>query len=89
MTELWSRYTGQLAELWFDGGDDFLGVNETATKYEPQAVYLGGSIPFDNLRWIGTERGLPSYTVWKHREYGASGASVLLGQPCGRCRCFA
>ena len=40
MTELWSRYPGELAELWFDGGDDLPGINEAAGKYQPQAVYF-------------------------------------------------
>ena len=66
MTELWSNY-GNLSELWFDGGcipglEDAIG--KLSRKLQPHAVYFGGCSKVNNLRWVGTESGEPSYPLW-------------------------
>ncbi len=71
--ELWKKYTGRLSEIWFDGGDDLPGVNEALAAYQPQAVYFGCSMPYNNLRWVGTESGEPSYPVWSNANPGENG----------------
>ena len=77
--ELWKKYAGQLSEIWFDGGDDLPGVNDALAKYQPQAVYFGGSMPDNNLRWVGTESGEPQYPVWSRDNPGSYGT----GRPDG------
>ena len=71
--ELWKKYEGQLSECWFDGGDDLPGVNEALAAYQPQAVFFGGSMPYNNLRWVGTESGTPGYPVWSNDNPGGYG----------------
>jgi len=66
MRELWSNY-GELSELWFDGGcisglEDAIG--DLASELQPNAVYFGGCSKTNNLRWVGTESGEPSYPIW-------------------------
>jgi alpha-L-fucosidase len=72
-TELWKRYAGRFGELWFDGSDDIPGVNDALAMYQPQAVYFGGSMPYNNIRWVGTESGTPSYPVWSNADPGSYG----------------
>lgn len=79
MVELWSAYPGQFSELWFDGGDDLPGVNAAIAKYQPQAVYLAGSMPWNNLRWVGTEDGHPAYPVWSTTDYATGGQPAAGG----------
>jgi alpha-L-fucosidase len=40
--EVWSKYAGQLQEIWFDGGDDMPGVNEALAQFQPQVRCGGG-----------------------------------------------
>jgi alpha-L-fucosidase len=72
-TELWSRYAGKFSILWFDGSDDIPYVNEALLKYQPQAVYFGGTASYNNVRWVGTESGLPDYPVWSNADPGSYG----------------
>lgn len=57
---------GALAEVWFDGGMDHIpGFSALLAKAQPHAAYMGGaaSTP-NNVRWVGTESGLPAYPIW-------------------------
>ena len=84
MTELWSRYPGEFSELWFDGGDDLPGVNDAIARFQPQAVYLGGSMKQNNLRWVGTESGHPRGPVWSTTDEAAGGQPAAgAGNPQG------
>ena len=55
------------------------GVNEALAAYQPQAVFFGGSMAYNNLRWVGTESGTPSYPVWSNDNPGGYGT----GRPDG------
>ena len=80
MREIWSKY-GHLAELWFDGGCSVPGINDQiadlADELQPHAVYFGGCARQNNLRWVGTESGLPGYPLWSTAKDCAMG----LGSP--------
>jgi len=70
---LWTRY-GQLFELWFDGGD-WPEICPLSLSLQPNAVYFNGFCGENNVRWIGTETGLPAYPVWSTTD--------VMGQPGG------
>ena len=67
----------------FAGLDGFLrsrmGRRRARARYQPQAVYFGGSMPYNNLRWVGTESGEPGYPVWSNADPGENGG----GRPDG------
>lgn len=86
MKELWSNY-GQLAEIWFDGGCSVPGtsdqISNLLTQLQPHAVYFGGCAKQNNIRWIGTESGEPSYPIWSTSDDCHEGA----GDPNGNIFC--
>ena len=68
ITELWTQY-GALNEIWFDGGisERIKGrVVPLLQKLQPNAVTYGAGIENDanEVDWIGTETGEPTYPVW-------------------------
>lgn len=54
--EVWSKYSGLLDEIWFDGGDDMPGVNEALAQYQPQVC--GGWGAWRRMwAWLGGFEG--------------------------------
>ena len=89
MRELWSNY-GDLSELWFDGGcipglED--AIDNLSTTLQPHAVYFGGCSKTNNLRWVGTESGEPSYPIWSTAMATKSGCDYGSGSVNGTVFC--
>ena len=82
--ELWGRYKDSLAELWFDGAQDIIGLKEAITELQPHAVLQSGSMPTKNIRWVGTETGEPTYPVWSTGSLDKNGVPTWgAGDPLG------
>jgi len=82
--ELWGRYKDSLAELWFDGSQDLPGLSEAIAELQPHAVLQSGSMPTKNIRWVGTETGLPTYPVWSTGSLDKNGVPTWgAGDPLG------
>jgi len=61
-TEVLSRHSGIIIELWFDGSC-YVPLGDVFEKYVgDRVVYLQG--PHANLRWVGTEAGHAPYPAW-------------------------
>eukprot|EP00759_Apiculatamorpha_spiralis_P050273 PhF_6_TR4543/c0_g1_i2/m.6399 len=66
MKEIWSRYPNEIEEIWFDGGENNLVLNNLIQKLQPNAIVLDGSgAQIKNYaRIIGYESGYSGYPVW-------------------------
>lgn len=51
--ELYTRYAGQLAEAWIDGGESYAPLNQALMTLQPQAIYMAGTAPSNNGRLTG------------------------------------
>jgi len=61
-TEVLSRHSDTIIELWFDGSC-YVPLGDVFGKYVgDRVVYLQG--PHANLRWVGTEAGYAPYPAW-------------------------
>ncbi|MGN1140137.1 MAG: alpha-L-fucosidase [Oliverpabstia sp.] len=78
LSEIWGNY-GELFELWFDGGvipheqggPDVVGL---IRKYQPNAIcFQGPKEHFQNLRWVGNERGLAPMNCWSTSNSNSCG----------------
>ena len=82
MRELWTKY-GELSEIWFDGGCSVPGIsdeiNSMLKELQPHAVYFGGCAGQNNIRWVGTESGVPNYPIWSTADNCASGQGTATG----------
>ena len=89
MRELWGNY-GELSELWFDGGciqgleDEIIKLS---TSLQPHAVYFGGCSMTNNVRWVGTESGQPTYPIWSTTMETKSGCVYGSGTSKGTVFC--
>lgn len=90
MRELWSNY-GNLSEIWFDGGCNVAGTSDEIAamleQLQPHAVYFGGCAKTNNLRWVGTESGLPNYPIWSTSDGSSAGCTPGQGEPDGPVFC--
>jgi hypothetical protein len=54
--ELYTKYAGQLAEVWIDGGENYPPLNEALVTLQPTAVYMAGTAASNNGRLTGEPR---------------------------------
>jgi len=86
VTELWTRF-GNLTEIWFDGGytsDMEVAITELLQEHQPHAVAFGGhGVTKNQVRWVGTESGLPDYPIWSTGLDGGGDPESTQWQPAG------
>ena len=96
LAEIWGNY-GELFEIWFDGGviphelggPDVVGL---IRKYQPRAIcFQGPKEHFQNLRWVGNERGLAPMDCWSTSDNNTCGFggteeddAIGVGKPGGK-----
>lgn len=65
ISEIWSRYPGELYEVWFDGSEHSDALNELYMQLQPQAVAITGTVANgNNARLSGEESGFLAYPQW-------------------------
>lgn len=83
-TEVLSRHSDVIIELWFDGSC-YVPLGDVFEKYVgDRVVYLQG--PHTNLRWVGTESGIAPYPGWnslKKKDLDTGVATAVHGDPDG------
>ena len=83
-TEVLSRHSDVIIELWFDGSC-YVPLGDVFQKYVgDKVVYLQG--PHANLRWVGTESGIAPYPGWnslKKKDLDTGVATAVHGDPDG------
>ncbi len=83
-TEVLSRHSDVIIELWFDGSC-YVPLGDVFEKYVgDKVVYLQG--PHANLRWVGTESGIAPYPGWnslKKKDLDTGVATAVHGDPDG------
>lgn len=78
LVEIWGNY-GELFELWFDGGvipkeEGGPDIVNLIRKYQPNAIcFQGPKEHFQNLRWVGNERGLAPMNCWSTSNSNSCG----------------
>lgn len=95
LAEIWGNY-GELFEIWFDGGviPHSMGGPDVVSlmrKYQPEAIcFQGPKEHFQNLRWVGNERGIAPKDCWSTAKSNTCAfdgtveySSVGVGQPDG------
>jgi len=83
-TEVLSRHSDVIIELWFDGSC-YVPLGNVFDKYVgDRVVYLQG--PHANLRWVGTESGVAPYPGWntlEKKDLDTGVATAVHGDPDG------
>ncbi len=64
IAEVWGRYPGAITEIWFDGGENNVAMNELIASLQPQAVAVDGTLTPNVARLVGKESGYAPYPVW-------------------------
>ena len=82
--EVWSRYPGEMFEIFFDGGENNVAMNELIARLQPQAIATDGTQPPNLARLVGRESGFAQYPVWSTAAAAATDGS---GDPAGRLFC--
>ena len=84
MEEVWSRYSGAITEIWFDGGENNVAMNDLIKRLQPQAIAADGTAPPNFARLVGSESGFAPYPVWSTANAPAQDGS---GDPAGGTFC--
>ncbi len=83
-TEVLSRHSDNIIELWFDGSC-YVPLGDIFEKYVgDRVVYLQGQQA--NLRWVGTESGIAPYPGWntlKKKDLDTGVSTAVHGDPDG------
>lgn len=82
--EVYSRYPNEIAEIWFDGGENNVEMNALISKFQPQAIATDGTQPPNVARLVGRESGFAPYPVWSTTTAAAQDGS---GDPMGALFC--
>lgn len=82
--EVWSRYPGAITEIWFDGGENNVAMNDLIARLQPQAIATDGTQAPNIARLVGRESGFAPYPVWSTTTAAAQDGS---GDPMGRLFC--
>ena len=64
IAEVWGRYPGAITEIWFDGGENNVAMNDLIARLQPQAVAVDGTLVPNIARLVGKESGFAPYPVW-------------------------